>query len=103
MNFRYENNRIFVNNEDDKLIVEATFPAYNHDTVNINHTYVDPSLRGQGVASKLMYEACEHIKKQGLKIVATCPYAIVWFKRHHEYDDIIDLEEQAKLAPECKI
>jgi len=103
MNFIYDKHRIYVLNESNKMIVEATFPAINETTVNIDHTYVDPSLRGQGIASKLMYETCAYIKKQGLKVVATCPYAVVWFKRHHEFDDIINNEEQAKLAPECKI
>ncbi len=103
MNFIYEPNKVYVENEEGKTIVLATFPAYSAGTVVINHTFVDPTLRGQGVASKLMYATCEHIKKLGLKVVATCPYAVVWFKRHHEFDDIINLEEQAKLSPECQI
>ncbi|MFA6801304.1 MAG: GNAT family N-acetyltransferase [Acholeplasmataceae bacterium] len=102
MNFIYEKNKVYVENEDGKNIILATFPKFNEDTVVINHTYVDPSLRGEGVASKLMYATCEYIKKQGFKIVATCPYAIVWFEKHHEYDDIVDLEVQLKLSPVCQ-
>ena len=103
MNFIYDKNRIYVEDASGKMIVEATFPSYNDTTVVIDHTFVDPSLRGQGIASKLMFETCKYIKEQGLKVVATCPYAVVWFKRHHDFDDIINLEEQAKLAPECRI
>lgn len=104
MNFIYEPYQVSVKDEEGKVIILATFPKFNdHNVVVINHTYVDPSLRGQGVASVLMKETCEHIKTLGYKMVATCPYAVVWLKRHHEYDELIDQEEQTKLAPECQI
>jgi len=103
MNYMYEKNRIYVNNEDGKMIVEATFPFIKEGVVVIDHTFVDPSLRGQGVASELMHNVYQYVKKQGLKAVATCPYAVVWFKKHPEHTDIIDEETQATLAPECRI
>jgi predicted GNAT family acetyltransferase len=71
--------------------------------VNVNHTFVDPSLRGQGIASQLMFEVVKYAKKQGYKVTATCPYAVVWFKKHPEASDVLDLEEQTKLSPECQI
>jgi uncharacterized protein len=103
MNFIYENERVYVLNEEQKVIVNATFPLYSKGVVVIDHTYVDPSLRGQGIASELMLEVCKHIKSLGLKLVATCPYAVVWLKRHKEFNDLIDLEVQTSLAPECRI
>jgi len=103
MNYIYENHRIYVLDEAGKLMVDATFPFVKNQVVVVNHTYVDPSLRGQGVASKLMHEVYQHIKSLGFKAVATCPYAVVWFKKHQECTDIIDEEVQATLAPECQI
>ncbi|MGE4321385.1 MAG: GNAT family N-acetyltransferase [Acholeplasmataceae bacterium] len=103
MNFTFEKNQVYAKNEEGKTLALATFPPYNEDTVVINHTFVDPSLRGQGVAGELMQATVEHIKNQGLKVVATCAYAVVWFKRHHDFDDIVNEEEQVKLAPECQI
>jgi predicted GNAT family acetyltransferase len=47
------------------------------------------SLRGQGIASDLMLEAYNYIKNKGLLIIAKCPYAISWFKKHPEYQDIV--------------
>lgn len=61
-----------------------TFPTKNGISV-INHTFVDESLRGQGVASGLVKLAAEQILAEGNKIGATCPYAVVWFQRHPEY------------------
>lgn len=103
MNYIYEKYRVYVNNDEGKLIVDATFPLIKEGVVNINHTFVDPSLRGQGIASQLMHEVYHHIKKLGYKAVATCPYAVAWFKKHPEMTDLIDEETQATLAPECQI
>ena len=43
---------------------EVTFPSIDQDTVDINHTFVDPSLRGMGMAGKLMEAAAGEIRRQ---------------------------------------
>ena len=103
MNFIYEPNLIYVKNEDEMIIVKATFPFIKEQVVNVNHTFVDPSLRGQGIASILMHEVVNYAKKMNYKMVATCPYAVVWFKKHPEFNHMIDQEAQALLSPECQI
>jgi uncharacterized protein len=103
MNFIHENHKVYVKNDEGSIIVNATFPLIEPGVVNINHTYVDPSLRGQGVASTLMHEVIKHIESQKLKLVATCPYAVVWLKKHQEFAHLIDENVQLKLAPECQI
>ena len=68
---------------------EVTFPPIDEDTVNINHTFVDSSLRGMGMAGKLMEAAARQIQKEGKKAVLSCSYAIKWFDSHEEYKDIL--------------
>ncbi|MDE6298753.1 MAG: N-acetyltransferase [Muribaculaceae bacterium] len=60
------------------------FPTEN-GVSTIDHTFVDPSLRGQGIAGKLVKLAADKILEEGNKIAATCTYAVAWFKRHPEY------------------
>lgn len=84
MNFKIENSRIYAVDSKDKLIAEITFPAKDGVAI-IDHTFVDNSLRGQGIASQLVKLAADKILADGNKIGATCPYAIVWFRRHPEY------------------
>jgi predicted GNAT family acetyltransferase len=36
-----------------------------------------------------MLKAYEFIKAKDLKIIAKCPYAISWFKKNEEYQDIV--------------
>lgn len=89
MDFKIEETRIFAENEAKELLAEVTFPARDGLRVDINHVYVDESLRGQGIASHLMELAYQEIKSRGKKIVAKCPYAISWFKKHEDFQDIV--------------
>lgn len=89
MTFQYEEHRIFAEDENGKLIAEITFPACGEKLVDIDHTFVDPSLRGQGAADLLVRAAIEHIKKSDRKAVASCSYAIRWFGAHPEGCDVL--------------
>lgn len=88
MEFKTEQNRIYIEDEQGKTIAEVTFPKVSDDVVNIDHTFVDRSLRGQGIAGKIMAEAAEHIRNTNKKAKATCSYACDWFDEHDEYSDI---------------
>lgn len=58
-------------------------------TLEVNHTFVDASLRGQGIAGKLMNELADELDKRGLKAVPTCSYAVGWFEKHPEYARLV--------------
>lgn len=88
MDFKHGKNRIYLENENGESIAEVTFPQISPNEVNINHTYVDPSLRGQGVADKLVRELVNYMRKNNLKAISTCSYAVDWFDNHPEYDDV---------------
>lgn len=88
MDFKYEKNRIYLDGEDGKTIAEVTFPDLSKDVVNINHTFVDESLRGQGVAGKLLLAAAEKLRGEGKKAYLSCSYAIKWFESHPDYSDL---------------
>lgn len=83
MNFTTEANRIYATDPAGSVIAEVTFPT-EAGISTIDHTFVDDSLRGQGVAGELVKLAAEKILADGNKIRATCPYAIDWFHRHPE-------------------
>lgn len=89
LDFFYEDQRVYVLDDFLMLSAEVLYPKIDETSVNITHVYVAPNLRGQGVASDIMLEAYNTIKKKHLKVVPTCPYAVVWFKRHPQYQDIL--------------
>jgi uncharacterized protein len=88
MDFIYENNRIYLNDDNNNMIAEITFPNVSKEVVNINHTYVDKSLRGQGVADKLMTSLIEYLKENNIKANATCSYAVDWLNNHPEHNNL---------------
>jgi len=88
MNFKHESDRIYLLNDKEECIAEVTFPQISENKVNINHTFVDSSLRGQGIADKLLTALAADLKNNNKKAVATCSYAVDWFEKHPEYRDI---------------
>ncbi len=89
MEFKKEANRIYLENEKGEMIAEVTFPRMSEAVVNINHTFVDGSLRGQGIAAKLMEEVVNELKASNRKAVPTCSYAVMWFERNKQYESLL--------------
>ncbi|MBH1941393.1 N-acetyltransferase [Mobilitalea sibirica] len=88
--FEHEKNRIYMVDEDNQMLAVITFPTHSDNTVIIDHTYVSPSLRGQGIAGKLMEETVSHLRENNLKARLSCSYAREWFQRHPECNDVLD-------------
>ncbi|GHU66855.1 N-acetyltransferase [Clostridia bacterium] len=89
MEFTKEPNWIYAENTMGNIIAEVTFPNYTPGVVAINHTFVDDSLRGQGIAGKLMEECYAVLKADGRKAKLICPYAVKWYREHPEKNDIV--------------
>lgn len=75
--------------QEDQMLAQVTFPSVDDATVDINHTFVHDSLRGQGIAGQLMEEAAREIRSQKKSAVLSCSYAVAWFQKHPEYQDIL--------------
>lgn len=95
MKFIHENEGIFLQNNEGKRIGGITFTDMGGGVVDITHTYVDRSLRGQGIAGKLMTELTQTLRANNKKACPTCSYAVDWFERHTECADIF-VKQQPK-------
>ena len=89
MEFKITENRVFMKDENGKTIAEVTFPEVREGVVDINHTFVDDSLRGQGVAGSLLEAAVSVLRMSGKKAVLSCSYAVKWFEKHPEEKDLL--------------
>ncbi|HZK22427.1 MAG TPA: GNAT family N-acetyltransferase [Oscillospiraceae bacterium] len=103
MNFKFEQGRIYNVDENNELMAELTYDFKSSNEININRTFVNTKLRGQGVAGKLMKEAVTYLRRNKLKTTASCSYANSWLtKRKEELSDIIS-DEFDDVAAACKI
>lgn len=68
-------------------IGECTFSSSDKIWI-IDHTFVDSIYGGQGIARKLVDAVVDAARSEGVKLSATCPYAIKVFKED-KYSDIL--------------
>ncbi|HHT25005.1 MAG TPA: N-acetyltransferase [Clostridiaceae bacterium] len=84
MDFMRDKNRIYCLDDSGKLLAEITYIDLDESTVEANHTFVDSSLRGQGIAEQLVEALVEEVQNQGKKIKPTCSYVVKLFERKAE-------------------
>ena len=51
----------------------------------ITHVGVHPSLRGQGVAGRIVEVSLAYARENSLRVVPMCSYAAAFIRRHPEY------------------
>lgn len=54
----------------------------------ITHVGVHPSLRGQGVAGKIVEAGIEYARANSFRVVPMCSYAAAYFRRHPELAEL---------------
>lgn len=57
--------------------------------IDLQHTVVQPSHRGQGLAGLLAERAFEDARAQDLGVVPSCPFIAGWVPDHPEVADLI--------------
>lgn len=86
MEFTVLDHTLYYQKED---VAYVNFPAVSDGVVEITIVFVDPSLRGRGVAGQLMEQLVQVLTQRNLKAIATCPYAAQWFRRHPEQQHLL--------------
>lgn len=93
MEFIKGENRFYKEDADGKLLAEITYKPIDEETVGADHTFVDPSLRGQGIAEQLVDRLADEMRTEKKRIVPICPYIITLFERKEEkYRDVVKSE-----------
>ena len=70
----------------------VSFLAYEIDGdgwISLLHTWVEPKLRGQGVANELALMALEYAKDQELKVDVVCPVVFHFISKHPKYKSLV--------------
>ena len=85
--------RVWLEDPEGKEVAFVSLRAKTEHTVEIVSTVVNPSLRGQGIASALMKTVAQEIRAQGKTVIPLCSYAVSWFAQHPQESDLLVGEE----------
>jgi predicted GNAT family acetyltransferase len=87
---------VFKDNADDHRFEwteqgQVSFSDYYRrgDAYVLPHVEAPVALRGSGAAGRLMQATADHARAQGLKLIPTCSYAVLWFRRHPDQTDVL--------------
>jgi predicted GNAT family acetyltransferase len=74
-NYITEGNRIYLRDENWNILAEIDFEKIDGKTYNIFRTFVDDSVRWQGIGGELVERAVAYLTSKWYKVSATCSYA----------------------------
>ncbi len=74
--------------EGEKL-AEMTFVFAGEGQFIIDHTEVDPSMKGKGIGNRLLDKAVDYARENGLKILPLCPFAASVFRKNKDIRDVL--------------
>ena len=68
------------------------------DVVAFEHTEVPESMRGQGIAGRLIAGALADVRARGLSVTPECPTVAAYMRRHDDVQDLLSDEGRAMVA-----
>ena len=75
-----DKSRFFVRLPDGEA--ELFYQPFSDDVLDLQHTEIPASGRGQGVGDALVRAALTYARERGMRVIATCPYVQLWLRRH---------------------
>lgn len=84
-----ETDGVFYLEKEGKRLAEMTYSKAGTDRIIIDHTEVDPALRGTGAGKDLVMYAVEYARNQEIKIIPLCPFANSVFQKTQEIRDVL--------------
>lgn len=78
----------FVIYENGNYAGEMTYTWAGNDKFIIDHTGVETSFEGKGFGKLLVMKAVEFARKNHLKIIPLCPFALALFNKDKSIEDV---------------
>lgn len=69
---------------------EMVLSKVGETRVIIEHTEVPDAMRGMGVGQAMVLRAVEDARATGRRILPLCPFAAAQFRRHPDWEDVLD-------------
>lgn len=74
---------------EDKISLLSYSISDDGRTVDYQHTFVPPELRGRHIAQAIVRFALEFAKNNNYRVVPSCPFVKKFIQDHPEYNDLI--------------
>lgn len=68
---------------------EMTYSRAGEGLIIIDHTEVPSALRGRKVGQRLVQQAIEDARRDGVSVIPLCPFAKAQIGRHPEWQDVL--------------
>lgn len=82
MKYKVHENKISYTDKNENELARIIFTETKPNVYDISSTFVDDSLRGQGIAGKLAKMAVKEISRRGGEVAASCSYAKKWIDKN---------------------
>lgn len=82
MDIKAGNNKFYIGEENDPLAI-IEYSIRKNDLL-ITHTFVNNTLRGQGIAASLTEEVLKYAKENDYNVVPICSFAVKYMERKGE-------------------
>ena len=80
----------YIGDSEKEPLAEIVFAYEGEDVIEIQHTNVSETLKGQSVGKKLVQRVAEFAREKKKKVVPLCPFAYKeMMKNKEEYADIL--------------
>jgi predicted GNAT family acetyltransferase len=70
-------------------VAYLAYEPLGDDVLDLRHTIVPEVAQGRGVGTELITRALEQARREGLRVVPTCPFVAAWLDEHPEARDLV--------------
>jgi len=91
MEIKYQDSKrggVFFMEDQGRRLAEITYQWRGDAVIIADHTWVDDSLRGHGIARKMLDALVDFAREKSLTIIPQCSYVDVMFKRDRSLADV---------------
>jgi predicted GNAT family acetyltransferase len=86
-----------------EILVGDTVAGFTEYTVHgrqldLTHTEVGSKFEGRGLASQLIGELLDDVRRRGLEVMPYCPFVRKFVAKHDEYLDLVPAEHRARFG-----
>ena len=70
-------------------IAHLDYERVDPRTLDFRHTWVPEDLRSRGIGRRLVREALDRARSDGLRVIPSCSFVAAIVRRYPEYQDIV--------------